>query len=59
MDEGGCDTLLERETEDGVKGDGDGDGGVCSSENGFDELMTNFEATQEKYTDQISICSLD
>lgn len=57
VDEGGCDTLLEQETEEGVKGNGDG--GDCSSENGFEELMIDFEATQEQYTDEISICSLD
>lgn len=55
VDEGGRVTLREQESEEGVKDDGD----VCSSENGFDELRTDFEATQEQYTDRISICSLD
>lgn len=57
VDDSGCDPQREQETEEGVKGDGDG--GDCSNENGFEELLTDFEVTQEHYTDEISICSLD
>lgn len=57
VDDGGCNRIREQEPEEGVKGDGDG--GDCSNENGFEELMTDFEANQEQYTDEITVCSLN